>query len=543
MKNDLEQNSHNYQEKNLSDIFNELNEIREVQRRNLSASKQAKLKREKLFYEKLNKNTSKTHKINMKRVSSNFQKRNKNRIFLPTIEDGKLKINSISMLLVLIVILVIILIFTNTNFVAASNKNGQDILYGSAKIENAVENNNQIKVEKIVPTKTQKIGSNNFEQPESVSVIQEMNQEIESKENDDSTNNENTIFETNENTLDVMQIINENSSIVKKQEVAIEEREVEFEVIYKENASLPKGEEQIVQPGIKGKEEVNVIRTYENDIVVDEKIVKATPLEPYIEQIVDVGTSEFLAKHNVHIGDTLYVTDNVELKESDKEQAITKSTITKSLDIKLVEVSEEWCKITFDGAEGFVKSQYLTSASTTPSIVEANRIQRIKQNVSINMALNKPSSLTLEDFKKVLSSDSRDKNKIFESNAEVFYNLEAKYNINALFVASVGVHESAWGTSKIATDKKNLFGFGAYDSSPYNSAYPFTTYQEGIELVAKSFVKYYINPAGTKIYDNETAKGTYYNGPTVSGINVRYASDTGWATKVFNTMQSFYNKL
>ena len=63
------------------------------------------------------------------------------------------------------------------------------------------------------------------------------------------------------------------------------------------------------------------------------------------------------------------------------------------------------------------------------------------------------------------------------------------------------------------------------------------------ELVAKSLVKYYLNPSGTKIYDGETAAGWYYNGPTLSGVNTRYASDQDWHTKVFNYMQTLYNRL
>ena len=57
----------------------------------------------------------------------------------------------------------------------------------------------------------------------------------------------------------------------------------------------------------------------------------------------------------------------------------------------------------------------------------------------------------------------------------------------------MAIHESGWGSSKIAKDKKNLFGFGAYDRSPYDSAVTFATYEEGIETVAKYLVKNYIN--------------------------------------------------
>ena len=159
------------------------------------------------------------------------------------------------------------------------------------------------------------------------------------------------------------------------------------------------------------------------------------------------------------------------------------------------------------------------------------------------MDLTKPSGLTLAQFQKVLSGNSADKKGVLASNAEFFYYAERQYGINGIYLASMAIHESAWGTSQIAKDKNNLFGYGSYDSTPYESSYEFTNYAEGIETVAKSLVKYYLNPSGTKIYDGETAAGWYYNGPTLSGVNTRYASDQDWHTKVFNYMQMMYNRL
>ena len=168
--------------------------------------------------------------------------------------------------------------------------------------------------------------------------------------------------------------------------------------------------------------------------------------------------------------------------------------------------------------------------------------QQLLSGLGFNMQLNKPSGLTLEQFKKVLS-DSKDINKIFSDNAEYFYYIEKQYNINGIFVAAVGIHESAWGTSKIALQKNNLFGYGAYDSSPYNSAYTYNDYSQSIDLIARVFVKYYLNPKGTSIYGGETALGTYYNGPTLTGVNTRYATDKNWANAVFLHMKYLYNKL
>ena len=129
------------------------------------------------------------------------------------------------------------------------------------------------------------------------------------------------------------------------------------------------------------------------------------------------------------------------------------------------------------------------------------------------------------------------------NNADYFYYIEQQYNINGIFVAAVGIHESAWGTSKIATQKYNLFGYGAYDSNPYNGAYSFSDYSESIDLIARVFVKYYLNPKGTSIYGGEVAQGTYYTSPTLTGVNNKYASDKNWANAVYSHMQYLYNKL
>ena len=128
-------------------------------------------------------------------------------------------------------------------------------------------------------------------------------------------------------------------------------------------------------------------------------------------------------------------------------------------------------------------------------------------------------------------------------NAYVDYYIEQQYNINGIFVAAVGIHESAWGTSNISKNKKNLFGYGAYDSDPSGSAYTFQSYAEGIDLVARVFVKYYLNPAGTPIYGGETATGTYFEGATLTAVNTRYASDKNWANAVYKWMTYLYNKL
>lgn len=351
-------------------------------------------------------------------------------------------------------------------------------------------------------------------------------------------------YELNRHRLNMQSIISENAGMDRVKEQVIEDRDVEFETTYNDNATLPKGEEVVKQEGILGKDKVTAVKTYENGNFVEEIILAKENVVPPTSKVIDRGTSEFLAKHKVHIGDTMYFVQTAKLKEKTEDSSLDKAEVKKSIDVKLLELpSEDWAKVSFDGVEGYIKTSTLTSAYSTPNIVEKNRIQRILLKVNIGMQLNKTSDLTLTDYKKIFTGLSNDKNKIFQDNYQVFYNIEKKYNINGILLASMAIHESAWGTSQIAQDKKNLFGYGSYDSTPYESSFEFDTYAEGIETVAKSLVKYYLNPSGTKIYDGETAAGWYYNGPTLEGVNTRYASDKDWHNKVFNYMQMLYNRL
>ena len=350
-------------------------------------------------------------------------------------------------------------------------------------------------------------------------------------------------YEENNQIISVEQIISENISVITSKELVTEERNIKYKTIYQENSLLPKDEQVIIKQGINGKEEVTAIKRYENNKFIDENIINRKLLEEAEEEIVQIGTSDILKKYNVHIGDKMYLISSSKLKQEANERSITICEIPQNLDVDLLDISNNWCKVSFDGNEGYIKIDNLTSATINPEVAETCRIFRIKQNLNINMELNKPSGLSLEDFKKVLSGNLSDKNKIFENNAESFYNVEQKYNINGVFLAAVGIHESNWGKSSIAKDKKNLFGYGSYDRDPYSYSYIFETYEDAIELVAKVFVKYYINKQGTPIYNGEIAKGSYYNGTTLQGINVRYASDKNWSNRVYSIMEDLYNKL
>ena len=355
--------------------------------------------------------------------------------------------------------------------------------------------------------------------------------------------------------IDIDSYIQNNSKAGLKEEYTVEEVELEFLTKYKNNASLPKGTLQVTQEGRKGKQEITTKRTYENEQLILEEQVSAKITKAAINKIVEIGTGSGRAStYEPKVGDTVYVTsDRLSVMVEPNENSQKIATLSQNEELKIIEIQGVWYKIRSGSTIGYVKkeatsyrnyakeSEENSSSKISNSTSEKTKSQLLS-TLSFNMSLNKPSGLTLEQFKKVLSDD-KDKNDIFEQNAEYFYYIEKEYNINGVFVAAVGIHESNWGTSKIAQEKYNLFGYGAYDSNPYNGAYTFSDYSECIDLLARVFVKYYLNPAGTSIYGGETASGKYYNGPTLSGINQKYATDKNWANSVYTTMKYLYNKL
>ena len=355
---------------------------------------------------------------------------------------------------------------------------------------------------------------------------------------------------SNADQIDVEKIINENTNNGQTEQITKKEEALEYLTQYRTNKEIPKGISVVVQEGRQGKQEITIKTTYDKDgNQIKEEQTNATITKASANKIIEIGGASYTSNYKVKVGDKIYVTsDELAVRAEAEEESRKITTLKKDDELKLLEITQNWYKISYQNITGWVKSEctiYInpnSSEEQKQTIAETKTKEQLLATLNINMQLNKPSGLTLEQFKKVLS-DSKDKNKIFENNAEYFYYIEKQYNINGIFVASVGIHESGWGTSKIAVQKNNLFGYGAYDSNPYNGAYNFSNYSESIDLLARVFVKYYLNPAGTSIYGGEKAVGSYYNGATLKGINTKYASDKNWANAVFSHMQYLYNKL
>lgn len=114
-----------------------------------------------------------------------------------------------------------------------------------------------------------------------------------------------------------------------------------------------------------------------------------------------------------------------------------------------------------------------------------------------------------------------------------FKEVESKYNVNALFLYSLAVHESFYGTSALAQDKNNLFGLRATDNSPYGNGETFNTKEDCIEHAAQVYMNEgYLKPGHWRY----TAT---YTGDKAGGLNMKYASDANWGKKVAGHMFRF----
>ena len=355
---------------------------------------------------------------------------------------------------------------------------------------------------------------------------------------------------TNEenNTIDIEDIIAKNLNESGKEKIETEVVELEYETEYQNNDKLPKGMVKVLQQGQDGKQELIIKKEYKGDEEISNEQIGRKILTPCVNKIVEVGTAAYYDKRKIKSGDTVYSTPyTLALREENKKDADVIITVNQNSKLKIIKKSNSWYYVQYGSYYGWVEEDCVTYINKNTNNYNNNNTKHSKaellSKLNKNMNLMQPSGLTLEQFKKVLSNDSQDKNKVFEENAEYFYYIEQQYGINGVFVAAIGIHESAWGTSKIATNKKNLFGYGAYDMSAYSSAYSYNGYAAGIDMIARVLVKHYLNPAGTSIYNGEVATGRYYCGRTLSAVNKKYASDKNWNNSVYKWMQYLYNKL
>ncbi|WP_042347487.1 S-layer homology domain-containing protein [Bacillus massiliigorillae] len=112
-----------------------------------------------------------------------------------------------------------------------------------------------------------------------------------------------------------------------------------------------------------------------------------------------------------------------------------------------------------------------------------------------------------------------------------FKEAESKYKLNALMLLAQAIHESDYGMSNKAQNKKNLFGMEVYDSV-VDAGKTYANPQDSIADLATSVLnKNYIPADGG--YANGANLGNKYR-----GVNVRYTTDPYWGQKIAGHLYS-----
>lgn len=128
-------------------------------------------------------------------------------------------------------------------------------------------------------------------------------------------------------------------------------------------------------------------------------------------------------------------------------------------------------------------------------------------------------SYTAADLDNIISSKGYTaSNSKMYGTGQYFKEAEATYGQNALMMFSHAITESSYGTSNIAKDKNNLFGYGAADSCAYDCAYSYDSPRDSIMDYAKKTGDRYSVVSGKYYY------GSHF-GNKSSGRNIKYMTD------------------
>jgi hypothetical protein len=119
--------------------------------------------------------------------------------------------------------------------------------------------------------------------------------------------------------------------------------------------------------------------------------------------------------------------------------------------------------------------------------------------------LTTPSGFTAERLDRVLWGTG------LAGLGQAFYGAEKDNGINALVLAAICAHESGWGTSRLARERNNLAGLGAYDGREYSCGMAFESREECVLYLAELL---------------QDRPGT------LEQVGAWYASDPRWAAKV-----------
>jgi|GEM_PF-292754 mannosyl-glycoprotein endo-beta-N-acetylglucosaminidase len=161
-----------------------------------------------------------------------------------------------------------------------------------------------------------------------------------------------------------------------------------------------------------------------------------------------------------------------------------------------------------------------TDSITREQFASVKPLSKTVSSIAINGVVD------TDDVRKTTSYSASDLNEKLAGSplaglGEDFKRAEDLYGVNAVVLMAIAKLESNYGRSKIAQDKNNLFGFQAYDNSPYSSAKSYETKADSIYDVAKHLSNNYLKEGAS-----------YFKGYSLDDIGISYSTSSNWAREV-----------
>ena len=158
-----------------------------------------------------------------------------------------------------------------------------------------------------------------------------------------------TIYYKNSNPINLEEIVNKNTSIDKSEKLLIEEMDLEYKTLYKENNNLPSGFLRVLQLGETGKQYVILKQNYQNNNIVSEEIVSNNIIQNSIEKIIEVGTGKGYIKTKIKQGDKVFVcANNLKLKKEKNLDSETICILGENEEIKILDIYDNWYYINYN---------------------------------------------------------------------------------------------------------------------------------------------------------------------------------------------------
>lgn len=157
---------------------------------------------------------------------------------------------------------------------------------------------------------------------------------------------------------------------------------------------------------------------------------------------------------------------------------------------------------------------------------------------SLDVATQLP-KLSEQQISDIISKHFSKSTVIKPSDAAGIFNAQQQTGMSALAILGIGALESGYGTSNIAKQKNNIWGWNATNVNPGGNATSFSQMSQGALEFANKYMNTYYNKYGAKSIsaagtgNNPAGKGyAYYDNGSINPT---------WATSINSIMKNFYN--